>query len=203
MSYRMNHKRASEAGVTLVEVAIVLVIMGMLIAGIVAAQQLIAAAKVRAMVREIENKLSAVESFTDKFRAYPGDMVNAQTFFTTSRNGDGNGRITYITGGEGNLAWQHLSLSGLVEGVFQATAASDILDTNVPRSNAAGGGAGYAIDYNTTMGNHLILGLADGQGVIDDSAVTPDASFSVDRKMDDGVPTTGVLRATNSAGGTG
>ncbi len=197
-----SRRTHTQAGVTLVETAIVLVLLGMLVAGIVAAQQLIAAAKVRSMTREIENKLSAVDMYVDKFRAYPGDMVNATTFFTTSANGDGNGRIVYASG-EGNLAWEHLSLAGLVEGTFEANGADDILDTNIPRSNAAGGGAGFALDYNDAIGNHVILALADGTGALNSSVLTPETSYNVDKKMDDGLPTSGVLRATNLTAGTG
>lgn len=197
-----SRRAHTQAGVTLVETAIVLVLLGMLIAGIVAAQQLIAAAKVRSMTREIENKLSAVDVYVDKFRAYPGDMVNATTFFVNSENGDGNGRIAYAAG-EGNLAWEHLSLAGLVEGTFEANSPDDILDTNIPRSNAAGGGAGFAFDYNDNIGNHLILALADGAGALNGSTLTPETSYSVDKKMDDGMPTSGVLRATNLGGGAG
>lgn len=197
-----SRRAHTQAGVTLVETAIVLVLLGMLVAGIVAAQQLLAAAKVRAMTREIENKLSAVDVYVDKFRAYPGDMVNATTFFVNSQNGNGNGRIVYADN-EGNLAWEHLSLAGLVEGTFEANGANDILDINIPRSNAAGGGAGFAFDYNDNIGNHLILALANGAGALDTPVLTPDASYSVDKKMDDGMPTSGVMRATNLNGGTG
>jgi hypothetical protein len=203
---RLIRPSSHNAGVTLVEAAIVLVLMGMLIAGLVAAQQLIAAAKVRSIVREIENKMSGVSTFVDKFRAYPGDMVNAETFFTAAAtdNGDGNGRIMYtggtVTSDEGNLAWQHMQLAGIVEGKFQATGANDILDVNVPRSNAAGGGAGFALNWDTTYGNHLILGLANGSGAIDTPTLTPEASYNVDKKMDDGLPTLGVIRGMPAAG---
>jgi type II secretory pathway pseudopilin PulG len=207
VSYTQS-KKYSQRGVTLVEVGVVLVIMALLVAGITSAQHLIESAKIRSATKEIENHSSALASFTDQFKLFPGDMPTFTTFYPaatnpTSANGDGDGRIEYtggaVTSHEGNLAWAQMSLVGLVTGDFQATNDDDILDINIPRSNAAGGGAGFTLDFTAALGNQLIYGLADGSGNIDTAIFTPNFASRIDSKLDDGHADSGLIRSDGLA----
>ncbi|NDF12530.1 MAG: prepilin-type N-terminal cleavage/methylation domain-containing protein [Proteobacteria bacterium] len=205
----MTHAiRSSNRGVTLIEVAIVLVILGLLVAGIISAQQLLQAAKVRSIVGEVERFDGAINLYVEKFRAFPGDHPAASDFFQGINNGDGDGRIEYsggsVTSAEGNLAWQHLSAAKLVEGVYDGEPDA-IVGTSVPASKSAGGGGGYALNFNTTIGNHLVLGLAEGvgSGLIDAPILTPTFAYSVDKKLDDGIPDTGNVRGIGLGGAAG
>jgi prepilin-type N-terminal cleavage/methylation domain-containing protein len=98
-----------QQGFTLVELAIVLVILGLLVGGVITGQNLIRAAELRSVTVEFAQYQSAVLQFRDRYRALPGDMNNATLFWgaaatcpptsaaplTTQAtcNGNGNGQI--------------------------------------------------------------------------------------------------------------
>ena len=71
-----KHMRA-QAGFTLVELAIVMIIIGLLIAGVLKGQALIGNAKVTAQVAQIKSIDAATSTFKDMYAALPGDMLNA------------------------------------------------------------------------------------------------------------------------------
>jgi prepilin-type N-terminal cleavage/methylation domain-containing protein len=128
-------RRATNAAFTLVELAIVLVILGLLVGGVIVGQNLIRAAELRAVTVELAQYQSAVLQFRDRYRALPGDMNNATLFWgaaavcpptldapLTSQatcNGNGNGLINvHATANEFFTFWQHLSNAGLIEGNY-------------------------------------------------------------------------------------
>ena len=91
------HKKSS--GFTLVEVAIVLVIVGLLIGGILVARSMITSAEVQAMTRQVGQYDIAIEQFQEKFRGIPGDSSKFNT--TGAENdGDNDGKIEDGTAGE-------------------------------------------------------------------------------------------------------
>lgn len=152
---------------SLVELSIVLVILGLLTGGILGGQSLIRTAELRAVSTEYDRYTTAISTFRDKYFALPGDMTNAQSFWTAAAtcpgvagtaaagvcNGDGNGRVEPASGTSNELfgSWEHLALAGLVEGNYTgntshaATAAdpSSTLGTNLPRSKLSN--AGWAL----------------------------------------------------------
>jgi prepilin-type N-terminal cleavage/methylation domain-containing protein len=129
--------RGKEAGFSLVELSIVLVILGLLVGGILVGQSLIRAAELRSLVTDFERYQNAVITFRDKYYDLPGDMAAATDFWgeagtgtacqttegtgTQTCNGNSDGKITNNTalnGIEVMRAWQHLANAGLVEGTF-------------------------------------------------------------------------------------
>lgn len=87
--------RRGEAGFTLVELAIVLVIIGLIIGGVLVGQDLIKAAEIRATISQIESYNAAVNTFRGRFNGLPGDIRNVTDFFDTATwtdmvNGDGD-----------------------------------------------------------------------------------------------------------------
>ncbi len=62
-----------QAGFTLIELAIVLVIIGLLLGGVLRGQELINSAKVKNMARDFQNIQVYIYGYQDKFKALPGD----------------------------------------------------------------------------------------------------------------------------------
>lgn len=117
--------KTSNQGFTLVELSIVIIIIGFIIAGIAAGTSLIEQARLNSVVTDLRSNQVAYFTFISKYNAVPGDMDSASTYWpttcaTTSSycNGDGNGRIytsdSATTRNEERLLWKHLSLAGLI-----------------------------------------------------------------------------------------
>lgn len=123
-------------GFTLIEVSIVLVIIGLIVGGVVAGQQLIKQAELRSVIRDIETYNTAVNAFKTKYNCLPGDCASATAFFGAQAgcpntallstadspltcDGNGNGAIwsaaDIATALHERLRfWQHLSAAGLI-----------------------------------------------------------------------------------------
>src|SRR6516164_11396797 len=71
-----------QAGFTLVEIAIVLVIIGLLLGGVLKGQELIESAKVKNIGQDFRAISIAVLTYQDKYRALPGDDPKATTRWT-------------------------------------------------------------------------------------------------------------------------
>jgi hypothetical protein len=101
---------------TILEVVLVLVVVGLLFGGIAAGHELIVAAKARSVISQQEALRVAFFSFQDRFQFPPGDYNDAIRNIGASRNGDGDGRIegSREGGTENILAWEHLSRAGFI-----------------------------------------------------------------------------------------
>jgi prepilin-type N-terminal cleavage/methylation domain-containing protein len=66
-------------GFTLVELAVALMIIGLLIGGILKGKELILNSEVTATGAQMKNFQMAVESFKNTYRAFPGDMLSPGT----------------------------------------------------------------------------------------------------------------------------
>ena len=102
-----------QSGFTLVEIAIVLVIIGLLLGGIIQGQQLINSARVKNLAETNSGVQAAYFGFIDRYRQIPGDMDN-----TTANNAIG---VTIAGGGNGNGS---VSMSDANAGVTQDEAGS-------------------------------------------------------------------------------
>lgn len=98
-------KTSSQKGFTLVEIAIVLVIIGLLLGGVLKGQEMIANAKIKATQSEIQQWTAAVYTYQDKVGRLPGD---------TNKNGQ-------ITTAERPLVFQDLMNEGLIKGNYDGT----------------------------------------------------------------------------------
>lgn len=118
---------AKQAGFTLVELSIVLVIIGLLVGGILGGQELIRAAELNSISSDANKYKVAVNAFRLKYNAMPGDMKNAFDYWGAAQgctnaqtgtgcNGNGDGRMTWNS--EGVRAWSHLAWAGIVPGTW-------------------------------------------------------------------------------------
>jgi hypothetical protein len=120
----------------LIEIAIVLVIIGLLLGGVLKGQELITSARVRNLISQQDGVKAAFFGFQDRFRAFPGDYSGAtanisaiSTAACNGGNGDGDGRIE--SGDEARLAWEHMSKAGFIAGSYTCAAADSATTTPV------------------------------------------------------------------------
>src|SRR5450830_105374 len=66
-----------QSGFTLIELAIVLVIIGLLLGGVLKGQELINSAKVKNMASDFKNVQVYIYGYQDKYKALPGDDSKA------------------------------------------------------------------------------------------------------------------------------
>ncbi|HEY4998029.1 MAG TPA: prepilin-type N-terminal cleavage/methylation domain-containing protein, partial [Usitatibacter sp.] len=89
--------KSQQSGFTLVEIAIVLVIIGLLLGGILKGQELINSAKVKNIANDFRVIPTYIYAYQDKYKSLPGDdanvvvHVNLATLATTPAGSQGNG----------------------------------------------------------------------------------------------------------------
>ena len=76
-AYINKSSKSKQGGFTLIEIAIVLVIIGLLLGGVLKGQELINTARVRALNNSVDGVTAAWFSFQDRYRAFPGDYTQA------------------------------------------------------------------------------------------------------------------------------
>lgn len=182
----MNKK---QSGFTLIEIAIVLVIIGFLLGGVLKGQEMINNSKIKRVVNDVNGVAAAYYSYLDRYAAFPGDDPNSATRWSlVGIDGDGNGAIDVGSwdtdaGDEASRLWLHLRLSGLVSGPITDDAAGRSHPTN-----SFGGIVGVQ-DGN--------FGLAGPVACL--SGLESKFAEIIDFQLDDGDATTGSLRGEVSA----
>jgi prepilin-type N-terminal cleavage/methylation domain-containing protein len=151
----MKHN-SKQSGFTLIELSIVIVIIGFLVAGITVGASLIKQAQLRGVITEIQQYQTAYNNFIGKYDAVPGDMLNADKFWPSAVvgdvkqcattladcNGNGNGLINYSNslsgangGNESAKAWKHLALSESISAGISVLSSPDlVIGVSVPNS---------------------------------------------------------------------
>ncbi len=183
-------------GFTLVEIAIVLVIIGLLLGGILKGQEMITQAKIKNVIADFSGISAAYHGYVDRYKKIPGDDPCAGGAVSASSCGTTTGRWTGATAGSGNgvvggkynsttaadesrLWWDHLRRAGFVSGVGDQQP-----------FNALSGQIG--VQTGDSAGGAALGGFA---GIIICSANLPDKiAIAADTQMDDGVPNTGTVR---------
>lgn len=196
MSYPSIKK---QAGFTLVEIAIVLVIIGLLLGGVLKGQELINSAKAKSIVNDFRTISTMVYSYQDRFRYMPGDDPKANdhvggTNATTFGSGDsiGNGRISgawdsKTATDESALVWQHVRLANLSTGPT-TTSDADYYPRNA--ENGQTGITSYAPANTKLHGTFFIC----------TNNINARLARQIDATMDDGNTNTGTVQALDSAG---
>ena len=182
----MTHKNKKQRGVTLVEIAIVLVIIGLLLGGVLKGQELINNAKVRAMADRQSSLKVAWFSFVDRFQALPGDYVFASRSIPGARNGAGDGQLVE---NESPLVFQHLTGAGYLRcPQCTETATSAVPGPANSLINTYGGVMGI---FETTL--YAFFGSTSTPILMSHtgSRIPSNIASEVDRKIDDGLANSG------------
>nr|VFK02948.1 MAG: prepilin-type N-terminal cleavage/methylation domain-containing protein [Candidatus Kentron sp. H]VFK03555.1 MAG: prepilin-type N-terminal cleavage/methylation domain-containing protein [Candidatus Kentron sp. H]VFK05909.1 MAG: prepilin-type N-terminal cleavage/methylation domain-containing protein [Candidatus Kentron sp. H] len=189
--------KGKQSGFTLVEIAIVLVIIGLLLGGILKGQELINSARVRSMADKTTGVQAAYYGFLDRYQAIPGDMTaDAATSaigVEISSGGDANGKLDNPTDAqwtEPNALWEQLSKAGFITGNYIGGDTMPNSGNNVAPLNPFNQPmvVGQTADYMGLSTSVVRLNIVLGRS-------TPvDIAREVDVKMDDGQPLTGSMR---------
>ena len=178
-------------GVTLVEIAIVLVIIGLLLGGILKGQELINNAKVRSIADRQNSLKVAWFAFIDRFQALPGDYVYAQQYIPGAVNSAGDGLITEE---ESPIVFQHLTGAGYLrcpQCTYNEDPAGVVPSALNSLQNQYGGVMAIfhdELDYAAQGGQSARLQVHTG------ARIPSNIVSEVDRKLDDGVANTGDFR---------
>jgi prepilin-type N-terminal cleavage/methylation domain-containing protein len=182
---------SSQSGFTLVEIAIVLVIVGLLLGAVLKGQELVFNSKVKATFNLSKEFSAAINGYQDRFRAVPGDDPSAASRFPSfspvPTNGNGDGGIGWswpckaTATGENCQVFLHLRAAGFITGNGAE---------NVKTPFAGNTGIASSYIFETNGSNNPTLGL-EGWGLTHRIAQAIDVSF------DDGNPTIGSVRCRN------
>lgn len=186
--------KKNQSGFTLIEIAIVMVIIGLLLGGVLKGQAMINSAKVRSLNNKVDGATAAWFAFQDRFRAYPGDFNLASTqILSTLANGGNNGQVA--PGAEAGDVWTHLSGAGFISGSYNSGNSNDDLTCSTATCPDNGFGLGISIMYgNAGLGNvGTVNEMRSGQQI-------PVAIVAeLDRKIDDGLANNGSVRSATAS----
>jgi prepilin-type N-terminal cleavage/methylation domain-containing protein len=205
--------KRNQSGFTLIEIAIVLVIIGLLLGGVLKGQELINSAKVKSLGTDFRNIPVFVYGYQDKYKSLPGDDKTANDHLGVAsgvgdvRPGDGNGILggksstdtwtsTTLTD-ETQQFWIHVRLAGLSAGATNGL-------TDYRPLNSVGGVIGIQSNISSANAtgefvtiNKTFAGAAStmpGAYIICSEAILGKFAAQLDNTMDDGNPDTGSMR---------
>lgn len=213
--------RPSEQGFTLVELAIVMVIIGILIGGILKGQELIANARISGTVGQLKGLGAAMNTFQDKYGVLPGLMPDATarlpgcvtpcanaTVGTTRYGANLNAPASVAA--PGAQVFLHLNASDLISGIDPA--GGSLTFGKVLPVVRSGGGMWVASAASATDSGFSALQTGQPYAVLNGSvanvgattgAMTPTTVAQIDRKMDDGQPNAGTVQVVGTGCTTG
>jgi prepilin-type N-terminal cleavage/methylation domain-containing protein len=183
-------------GFTLVEIAIVLVIIGLLLGGILKGQEMITQAKIKNLIADFSGISAAYHGYQDRYRKLPGDDGDANARWTLGiaapaagayNDGTVSGAYNSTTANdESRLFWLHLRRAGFVAGSDQEPPFNAVTGKLGVQTGNAGGA--------TALGGFSALIVC--------SANMPDkVAIAVDTQMDDGDARAGSVRGQLHAAG--
>ena len=207
--------KRSQSGFTLIEIAIVLVIIGLLLGGVLKGQELINSARVKNLATDFRNIPVFIYGYQDKFKALPGDDLNAVTHLGATicvapcAVGSGNGVLggssatdtwtSTTASDETQQFWIHVRLAGLAPGPTSGAADYRPL-------NAAGLSIGIQSNIQT-VGNGQFTTITKnaagaasamtGTYIICSTGILGKYVKQLDITMDDGNTDTGAMRVAD------
>jgi prepilin-type N-terminal cleavage/methylation domain-containing protein len=192
-----------QAGFTLVEIAVVLIIIGLMLGGVLKGQELINSAKTKSLANDFRQVPLFLYGYQDKFRKIPGDDAAAVANIgaPAGHAGNGDGLLGGNWNDQGNgseavLFWEHVRLANLASGSTDFASATDN-GASLP-TNGEGGRIGV-------QGRPPIAGLK-GMHFVCSTGIGGKLARQLDLAMDDGDAMRGAMMAvaatTSTAGST-
>lgn len=174
-----NLFKFSLPGFSLIEIALVLIVIGVLAGAIFKGQDVLEAARIRAVLNEIDRIRLATALYQDTFGQWPGnDPLAKERFGGDVTNGQGNG---VISGDEANQFWIHLARAG------------HLSDSSAPPSRLGGN---FTVEGDLILRkNFLVLSGPENSGLL-----TPKQAASLKTKAGENNPSFGLLHVTEGAG---
>ena len=190
--------KKSQSGFTLIEIAIVLVIIGLLLGGVLKGQELINSARARALTNKVDGVTAAWFAFQDRYRALPGDFNDATNSLPAGPvayvNGDGDGTIE--NNNTRTQVWVQLAGAGFISGDFDGAGYGNTFNCAVGTCPDNGFGTGMVITFANLGGN-----TATSNELLSGNGIPSDILAEVDRKIDDGRTNSGTMRLAAGGGG--
>jgi len=208
----------SQWGVSLVELSIVIVIIGLILGAVAGGISIRKAAELRSIITEYDRLQVAFSGFEDKYRDLPGDMPDAHDYWddgvdgvcgtAAQCNGDGDGTIDLGSDDDEREVWrlwQHLSLAGFIEGTYTGIggAGLDLGKSLMSKFSNAGfhsehrNGGAYSFGRS---GNILELAKANTVANSWTGILSVIQAKTIDNKMDDGIANKGRLYGIDGNG---
>lgn len=207
MKNNVQQFRGDSQGFTLVELAIVMIIIGILIGGILKGQELITNSRVTSTIAQFQALGAAKNDFQNQYNSIPGDMNNATTRLPNCTGAcavviTSNGALDVGVGGVGNEAmafYGHLLAAGYITSMDGTAAATfgqgyptaaigggfTVGQTSTAAVGFTGGELRNGI-YVVTTGTAAVVASGNGN-------MSPVQASRVDTKLDDGMPATGSM----------
>ena len=197
--YPKSSPKNSQAGFSMVELAIVLVVIGLIIGGVLKGQELIVSARLKSVLSQLNEYRVATGVFLDRYDALPGDYAQAvETIDEALKNGKNNGIIDGKGLNQGDEAieyWAHLAAAHLI--------ASPVKQGHAVPTTRMGGWVTVTHNPKPDMPGHwFVLGNENGDSG-DGALLTPEQAMSLDKRTDNGDPNSGRVRSFTGANAEG
>lgn len=184
----------------MVEAAIIIVVIGLVFAGVFMGKELVEESKRQAVINDINKFRSSFNNFKLKYNAFPGDIKNATSYWASAGtgNGDGDEVISYASDNfEAGRVFEHLKLSKvflLDLSYISYTSPGN----NIPKASFSGAAFQVSSYQNVFQKNYsknaIIFGGVSGTVYAPNvGAISPQDAFSIDSKLDDGAAGKGNL----------
>lgn len=197
-----SYNKHSSKGFTLVEIAIVLVIIGLLLGGVLQGQELINSAKVRSLNSSVEGITSAWYGFQDRYRAFPGDYSAAannipQLGSVAIANGNGSGTVN--NNAERGQVWVQLAAAGFISGNY---AGGNVGANTYNCSTTICPDNGFGLGMNLTFAQEVLqAGVGNAHELLTGASIPVEILVELDRKVDDGNANSGAMQLGDGGGG--
>ncbi len=190
--FKKHQSIKKHQGFTLIEIAIVLLIIGLLLGGIMKGQSMINSARVRAIANDLVGIEAAWISFQDRYRSLPGDYSRASTHIVDgAKDGDSNARVDSTA--EAGAVWQHLAGAGFISGNYDGAPVASLTDGACVEETCPGNP--YNGFYKISNSMNALGQEVSSHELATGGNIPVAVMYELDLKIDDGVPNTGRFRS--------
>lgn len=216
--------RQGQQGFTLVELAVVMLLIGIVTGIAVQARSYVRNNRLTATIAQVTTYKEAMQYFRDTYGFLPGDAAAARAILpnctadTFCYNGNGDGIVgessnsligsqagtTSLPGVETTMFWKHLAKADLINSIEPNTAITPArFGITHPPASAGGGFTVHYFTFNTGIAGYLKTALwmrmnNDFTGSSAYAVVKPIEAAMIDRKIDDGSPYSGSVQSVGN-----